>query len=72
MPEIAGGFVAQRCQQQGILTETPASLQTIYQASLSLLYKLLFLLYGEARGLLPMTNLRLSRTEPDRRRPVGG
>jgi hypothetical protein len=56
MPEIAGGFVAYRRQQKGIAEETPESLQEIYRASLSLLYKLLFLLYAEARSLLPMEN----------------
>ncbi len=56
MPEIAGGFVAYRYQQLGIREETEESLRQIYQASLSLLYKLLFLLYAEARGLLPMAN----------------
>lgn len=56
MPEIAGGFVAWRHQQLGIKAEQPADLQRVYRASLSLLYKLLFLLYGEARNLLPMQN----------------
>lgn len=56
MPEIAGGFVAYRRQQLGIATETPEGLQEIYRASLSLLYKMLFLLYAEARSLLPMDN----------------
>ena len=57
MPEIAGGFVAWRHQQLGIKAEQPADLQRVYRASLSLLYKLLFLLYGEARNLLPMQNV---------------
>ncbi len=56
MPEIAGGFIAYRREQLGVAEETEASLREIYQASLSLLYKLLFLLYAEARGLLPMQN----------------
>ncbi|MEW5872349.1 MAG: N-6 DNA methylase [Chloroflexota bacterium] len=56
MPEIAGGFVAYRSQQMGIQAETPETLLEIYRASLSLLYKLLFLLYAEARSLLPMDN----------------
>ena len=51
MPEIAGGFVAYRHQQLGINEENDADLHRIYRASLSLLYKLLFLLYGEARIL---------------------
>jgi hypothetical protein len=56
MPEIAGGFVTYRRQQMEIVEETPESLSEIYRASLSLLYKLLFLLYAEARSLLPMDN----------------
>ena len=43
-------------EQLGITEETPESLRQIYAASLALLYKLLFLLYAEARGLLPMAN----------------
>ena len=54
MPEIAGGFVAYRHRQLGIQQEQDASLRQIYQASLSLLYKLLFVLYAEARNLLPI------------------
>ncbi len=54
MPEIAGGFVAYRYHQLKITEETSESLQEIYRASLSLLYKMLFLLYAEARNLLPM------------------
>lgn len=56
MPEIAGGFIAYRYHRMGIREETPETLRQIYQASLSLLYKLLFLFYAEARGLLPITN----------------
>jgi hypothetical protein len=56
MPEIAGGFIAYRREQMGIHEETEASLAQVYQASLSLLYKLLFLLYAEARALLPVEN----------------
>jgi hypothetical protein len=56
MPEIAGGFVAYRYHVKGIHQETTESLNDIYQASLSFLYKLLFILYAEARGLLPINN----------------
>jgi len=56
VPEIAGGFVAYRARQRTIVQESEESLRQIYQATLSLLYKLLFLLYAEARGLLPMDN----------------
>jgi hypothetical protein len=54
MPEIANGFIAYRREQFGIRDETDASLREIYAAGLSLLYKLLFVLYAEARDLLPM------------------
>ncbi len=56
IPAIAGGFVAYRAQQKGVQQETEANLLQIYQASLSLLYKLLFVLYAEARNLLPVAN----------------
>ena len=56
MPEIAGGFVAYRREQMGLREETDESLRQIYAAGLSLLYKLLFVLYAEARDLLPMRN----------------
>ena len=56
VPEIAGGFVAYRHRQMGISAESEESLSLIYAATLSLLYKLLFLLYAEARGLLPVGN----------------
>ncbi|HSN75660.1 MAG TPA: restriction endonuclease, partial [Anaerolineae bacterium] len=56
MPEIAAGFVAYRRQQMGLREETAESLAEIYHASLSLLYKLLFVLYAEARSLLPVDN----------------
>lgn len=56
MPLIAGGFVAYRYHRLGVREETEETLREIYQASLSLLYKLLFLFYAEARGLLPITN----------------
>jgi len=56
MPEVAGGFVAYRAHELGVQEETEESLRGIYQASLSLLYKCLFILYAEARGLLPIAN----------------
>ena len=53
---MPAGFIAYRRERMGIHEETEESLHEIYQASLSLLYKLLFLLYAEARGLLPVDN----------------
>lgn len=54
MPEIAGGYIAYRHHEKNVVGETAENLTEIYRASLSLLYKLLFLLYAEARFLLPM------------------
>lgn len=56
MPLLAGGFIAYRYHEKGIQEETSETLAEIYRASLSLLYKLLFLLYAEARALLPIEN----------------
>lgn len=56
MPEIATGFVAHRREQLGVREETTESLREVYRGSLSLLYKLLFVLYAEARSLLPVDN----------------
>lgn len=52
-PLLAGGFIAYRRNEKGI-TENDQSKQEIYQATMSFLYKLLFLLYAEARALLPI------------------
>ncbi|MBI5652255.1 MAG: Eco57I restriction-modification methylase domain-containing protein [Chloroflexi bacterium] len=51
-PLLAGGFVAQRHAQAIVETETTR--EEIYQATMALLYKLLFLFYAEARSLLPI------------------
>jgi hypothetical protein len=56
LPKIAGGFVAYRHRELSVRAENDVSLQEIAQASLSLAYKLLFVLYAETRGLLPMDN----------------
>ncbi len=48
-PNLAGGFVSD-AHRRGE-TVTPAQ---VYEATLSFLYKLLFLLYAEARNLLPI------------------
>ena len=54
-------YEALHCLMQGFLdlapnTLGPDHLQEIYDQSLYLLYRLLFILYGESRGLLPMDN----------------
>lgn len=48
-PRLAGGFVADATRQGE--TVTP---EQVYEATLAFLYKLLFLLYAEARNLLPI------------------
>ena len=49
-PDLAGGFVAD-AMRRGKTVES----KQVYAATLSFLYKLLFLLYAEARNLLPIT-----------------
>lgn len=52
-PRLVQGFVAWRKAEQGIAAETPATLAELYKLTLLVLYRLLFLFYAEARGLLP-------------------
>lgn len=54
-PAIAGGFVAYGTVPRFDLTDESGCRQ-VYAVTLSFLYKLLFLLYAEARNLLPMDN----------------
>ncbi len=48
-PGLAGGFVADANRQHETVTA-----EQVYEATLAFLYKLLFLLYAEARNLLPI------------------
>jgi hypothetical protein len=48
-PGLAGGFVADASRRGESITS-----DQVYEATLSFLYKLLFLLYAEARNLLPI------------------
>jgi len=50
-PSIAGGFAANAFRLNYQVTS-----EELYEATLSFLYKLLFLLYAEARNLLPIDN----------------
>ena len=73
-PYLAGGFVQHR-QRQGEDATSEAARNEIYAVTLSLLYKLLFLLYAEARDLLPIRTpgyqaLSLSRAVSDIARMV--
>ncbi len=51
---LATGFLAYRRTNGGVTVETQESLAEVYQGTLRLLYRLLFLLHAEARGLLPV------------------
>lgn len=54
-PHLAHGFLADRRNRLGVRTKpTEEELSDIFQATLTLLYRLLFLLYAEARDLLPI------------------
>lgn len=54
-PFLSGGFVAYGAARAEDVTGEAAR-RLIYEATLSLLYKMLFLLYAEARNLLPVEN----------------
>ena len=53
---LSKGFVHYRSEESGVDNETEESLQIIYQGTLRLLYRLLFLLHAESRSLLPLDN----------------
>src|SRR2546425_7545033 len=54
-PHLARGFLRYRKKEMGIQTETEESLKEIYNGALTLLYRLLFILYAEDRDLLPIS-----------------
>jgi hypothetical protein len=54
-PLLSGGFVSYMAARGDDVRSEDAK-RRIYEATLSLLYKALFLLYAEARGLLPIDN----------------
>ncbi|MFH5833189.1 Eco57I restriction-modification methylase domain-containing protein [Halalkalibaculum sp. DA384] len=54
--QLSKGFVHYRKEEEDIQQETQESLQEIYQGTLRLLYRLLFLLHAESRSLLPLDN----------------
>ncbi|MBA3970018.1 MAG: restriction endonuclease, partial [Gemmatimonadetes bacterium] len=63
-PHLAHGFVAWR-RENGVAAESDESLREIYEGTLRLLYRLLFLLHAEARGLLPTGQYSLTRIKGD-------
>ena len=54
LEQLIQGFFA--FGRNGLSADNPGHLDTVYSNSLYLLYRLLFLLYGESRGLLPLNN----------------
>ena len=57
-PHLAHGFVEHVREQSSTKAVPQEELDTIYQGTLTLLYRLLFLLYAEARDLLPVREVR--------------
>lgn len=56
---LARGFVEHRKAQQGADADlSQEALDDVFHGTLTLLYRLLFLLYAEARDLLPVRNVR--------------
>ncbi|WKZ20407.1 MAG: hypothetical protein QY310_07525 [Candidatus Jettenia sp. CY-1] len=53
---LAKGFIEHRYNEKDIKKETEEDLQEIFNGCLTLLYRLLFLLYAESRGLLPVND----------------
>jgi hypothetical protein len=51
---LAAGLIEYRRNELAITKETEQDLQDIFKGCLTLLYRLLFLLYAESRGLLPV------------------
>ena len=57
-PHLAHGFVEHLRAQAGSRAVSQVQLDEIYHGTLTLLYRLLFLLYAEARDLLPVREVR--------------
>jgi type I restriction-modification system DNA methylase subunit len=51
---VADGFVTYRRAEKNIAQETDESLQEVFAGTITLLFRLLFLLYAESRDLLPV------------------
>src|SRR5205814_1509322 len=61
-PHLAQGFLEDRKQRLGLKkTPTDDELRDLFEATLTLLYRLLFLLYAESRDLLPIREARYRR-----------
>lgn len=58
-PELAKGFIAQVRHLDGAVADlSQARLDEVFRGTLTLLYRILFLLYAEARDLLPAREVR--------------
>jgi hypothetical protein len=58
-PHLAAGFITFIRQRDGVHADiSQETLNTLYQGTLTLLYRLLFLLYAESRDLLPVKEVR--------------
>lgn len=58
-PELARGFVVHLKHVDGLTADPPQErLDEVFRGTLTLLYRLLFLLYAEARSLLPTGEIR--------------
>jgi hypothetical protein len=58
-PHLATGFIVSLRRQDNLQSDLSTEiLDTIFQGTLALLYRLLFLLYAEARDLLPAKEIR--------------
>ncbi|WKZ15733.1 MAG: Eco57I restriction-modification methylase domain-containing protein [Candidatus Jettenia caeni] len=54
--DLAKGFIEYRYNEKNIKKETEEDLKEIFNGCLTLLYRLLFLLYAESRALLPVND----------------
>ena len=58
-PHLATGFISCICKREGISADlSQERLDEVFQGTLTLLYRLLFLLYAETRDLLPVKEVR--------------
>jgi hypothetical protein len=58
-PHLAAGFIAHLRERDGVDKDLTAELlDEVFKGTLTLLYRLLFLLYAESRGLLPVKEVR--------------
>jgi hypothetical protein len=58
-PHLAAGFITDIRRRDGAEADlSPEALDAVFQGTLTFLYRLLFLLYAESRGLLPVREAR--------------